>query len=807
MKRHICSIVCALLIAATLLVFAGCGAHQHTYTDAWSVDAENHWHKASCTDGEDCAEAIASKTAHIDADNDKICDVCEYDYAHTHTFAETFSSDEKSHWYAASCGCSVEGEKGAHIDADNDGACDSCAYNGGHTHEFNKDAWAADEESHWYAATCSHNVKDSAEKHTFNDVDRCESCGYVKGGVKVENAVAIGEYYAALVNGGEIKIVSDSNGYVSDKTVKYTFGKDNVVYAIDDLSYDFLTQTVEYHSLYNGSLFSMIEEKDFEDKWLDARRFTPESASVIDGFAFQQVIEWDGDDSDNFYGVADLVAGLYEIAKSSDGFSELVLQCEGKDIYVFTFNTSVFEGYDYTTFQPTYYLYSFEVMFTLNKDGGFETVSVESIQRTCAPDETAAPADTTDAAKTYHIVGLVPTKVVKYEISQTFGERTAEAKFSPAALWATDWSLTDAEGNVITDTITTNVSKYTTIKLVAKAPETADISMDNIEVTCEGISFDNWYDGTLTFTAYTEGTYQVTIKTALKSMTYTVVVEPAKLESLDPFVMDGGWESYTTEYDAVADDTGKANVIFGAYPNQGASTELTATSDKGTVVKNDDGTFTLKDAAIGTYTVTLTATADTSVTATIVINVKEAGATATLSGVYDAMTQYGFAMFTLTFNDDGTVAVEDKNTYTTTTYNMVWDAYWLRYDLVALDGTVSGFSVGEDGLGGYVFMTGMTQLNLVAYVAPADPVYNNSYDSVDQKWGINFGEENTVVDYTTWASYVFTYEFANDQIFVTFTDSTAPFANAQWYYEPASEEIVIVGADFSETTFKKFSWG
>ncbi|MGM9642881.1 MAG: hypothetical protein ACI3XI_06700, partial [Eubacteriales bacterium] len=231
MKRHVCTLICAMLIVATVLAFAGCSAHQHTYTDAWSVDAENHWHAATCTDGNDCSEAVASKAAHVDANSDKICDVCGYDYDHTHTYAETYSSDASYHWFAVSCGCTVDGkDKAAHVDANNDATCDVCGYSD-HTHEFNKEAWVADENSHWYAPTCSHSVKDSEAAHSFNDVDRCEVCGYVKGGkISVSSAVSLGEHYADLVNGGVISIVSDSNGYVSEKAVAFTFGKDNVVY-------------------------------------------------------------------------------------------------------------------------------------------------------------------------------------------------------------------------------------------------------------------------------------------------------------------------------------------------------------------------------------------------------------------------------------------------------------------------------------------------------------------------------------------------------------------------------------------------
>ena len=144
MKRHICLLVCAFLLLATLLVACGSdtnegnsnaptgNTHQHIYGDVWSMDETNHWHAATCKDGTDCAAAKASLNAHADADKNSVCDVCGYDYGHTHTYATEWSSDENGHWYAPTCECTIAvKDQASHKDANNDGACDVCEYDGG----------------------------------------------------------------------------------------------------------------------------------------------------------------------------------------------------------------------------------------------------------------------------------------------------------------------------------------------------------------------------------------------------------------------------------------------------------------------------------------------------------------------------------------------------------------------------------------------------------------------------------------------------------------------------------------------------
>ncbi len=154
----------------------------HTYASVLSHDEVNHWYAVTC--GHDVP--VKDKAAHVDHNNDKICDVqgCGYDYNHTHVYATEWSSDFEYHWYAPTCGCSVEGSnKQAHVDENKDGVCDVCVqytYNPEeHEHDYATE-WTKDETKHWHVADCEHTgvpVMDAAAHDGMSD-GVCDVCGY-----------------------------------------------------------------------------------------------------------------------------------------------------------------------------------------------------------------------------------------------------------------------------------------------------------------------------------------------------------------------------------------------------------------------------------------------------------------------------------------------------------------------------------------------------------------------------------------------------------------------------------------------------
>ena len=77
----------------------GGGTHAHTYADAWTSDADYHWHAATCGH----ADEVKDKAAHTYENG--ACTVCgRAEPVHKHTYADAWTSDAEYHWHAATCG-------------------------------------------------------------------------------------------------------------------------------------------------------------------------------------------------------------------------------------------------------------------------------------------------------------------------------------------------------------------------------------------------------------------------------------------------------------------------------------------------------------------------------------------------------------------------------------------------------------------------------------------------------------------------------------------------------------------------------
>ena len=124
-------LVFVLLVVLAAFALASCdlsGDCEHTFSENWASDAENHWHAATCEHG----EIKDSLAPHVDADENGICDVCENEIGHNHTYSSDWTSDDSMHWKEPTCShTNVKGEEGLHKDDNTDGVCDVCS---GHVH-------------------------------------------------------------------------------------------------------------------------------------------------------------------------------------------------------------------------------------------------------------------------------------------------------------------------------------------------------------------------------------------------------------------------------------------------------------------------------------------------------------------------------------------------------------------------------------------------------------------------------------------------------------------------------------------------
>ncbi len=686
MKRRIALVLSVLLLVT--LAFAACDeAAVHTYTDAWSVDETNHWHAATCTDSEVCKEAKAAVAPHADANEDKVCDVCGYDYGHTHTYADTWTADADGHSYAATCGCKVAGKDfAAHTDANNDGACDVCAYNGGHEHTYNTDAWAMDATHHWHAAECNHSVTQDSEEHDLNDAGVCDVCGYT-GEISVEKAVGMGEYFQTLVNGGQIVFDYDITR-PSGEVVSFVLGNNYAAYETATTSYGYTNYKNSYYQLLeNGSLFAVCEDVIdgvAGDPWIDEYA----ESKVLSGYNFSQIFGNDMSDEDSFYGVDALIVTLYEMAKESESLVEFTIAYEGQDMYIFTFTSDVYSGYD-SNWDLVDYVYEVQVAFTLGEDYHFETVIATAERYACEVNDD----------ETYSLVNLYPIAVFEYAVNQTTGDKNIAPKYDPQAVLMTEYALYLGEyqhdenwnytmvpvGDAIADnTITAEAGDYLNFIVTPRAPDTAIATLDTLSITSDDPIYASPWDNTFSLSVpSTPGTYTFTLTTGLTETVYTLIVTPVTLDSLTGCVYENGISADETEYTVYVDENGAATVIFGAYPNYGADGSYTATLPDGTtgatIVSNDDAenTWTMNITAVGTYVVTMTSTVDPEISTTLTIIAEEAPVidfAAALNGTYVVTFPMmgDDALYTITFTPasegalNGTVAVVDDNggTYT-----------------------------------------------------------------------------------------------------------------------------------------------
>lgn len=158
----------------------------HSYKSTWSKDASGHWHECSvCKNKKDTAAHTPG--AEATETQAQTCTTCGYvikaALGHKHSYASSYTTDEKGHWYKCS-GCE---EKGNYADHDFENACDKdcsvCGYSRETKHTYTEN-WKANETSHWHeCAGCG--LKADEEVHTpgaaatETTAQTCTICGYV----------------------------------------------------------------------------------------------------------------------------------------------------------------------------------------------------------------------------------------------------------------------------------------------------------------------------------------------------------------------------------------------------------------------------------------------------------------------------------------------------------------------------------------------------------------------------------------------------------------------------------------------------
>ena len=158
----------------------------HEYSDKWTSDDDNHWHECVCGDvidieEHDFDEGVVTLEPTEESTGIKVytCSICDHELeeelaklTHTHTYADTYSYNETSHWYASTCGHNVRLGEGEHqwnegtvtkdASCTEEGKmvleCTVCHYSKevaipktDHTYS---EEWTSDSVNHWREATC-----------------------------------------------------------------------------------------------------------------------------------------------------------------------------------------------------------------------------------------------------------------------------------------------------------------------------------------------------------------------------------------------------------------------------------------------------------------------------------------------------------------------------------------------------------------------------------------------------------------------------------------------------------------------------
>ncbi|MBR2622615.1 MAG: hypothetical protein IKD15_00125 [Clostridia bacterium] len=411
MKKKI-PMLLALVMSAT--TFAACNLgkqHEHTFGDSWTVDANQHWHAATCEHGEEKKDA----GNHADANEDGKCDVCDYEVGHTHTFEETWSKDDTHHWYAATCTHTDEkSNHELHTDANEDGVCDVCE---GHV-------------------------------HIVNDAGYCDGCDTQVTPIDKNNIEAVINAMLAQsnhINGGEVvysfnsvaKSIADGNGKNAysdlNATIHYTLGN-NATYV------EHLSNSEVYNKSDLGGVWQLGQAESLTKTW-----FYVENGEIqgfeelhLDGVVTPQFVTADEDNFAGYYfavstladgwGAETVLFNLYTLSQESSASDYVVVHDADKKTYTFTFNSLIINTDTAEGEGDSVRYYETSVSFGYSDNLELTSLNIQCDAYTNDAGTNAGEADVDydydQANKTITMRDGASPDTYTFAVTQTVGERT-----------------------------------------------------------------------------------------------------------------------------------------------------------------------------------------------------------------------------------------------------------------------------------------------------------------------------------------------------------------------------------------------
>ena len=570
---------------------------------------------------------------------------------HEHTYSDAWVYNDTQHWHPASCDdTNTVSEQAAHVDENGDLKCDVCGYNYPHEHVFDMDKWTSDETNHWHAALCGHDAKNGEAAHTPDVTGVCTVCGYKVGDPDVstvEKALEVALVQESLAEHAEGTI--EYYNAIYGRTTTYTASYDKY----EDYTYTYYDDnykvTERWFTIGSDGNMMAVESIDGATPSLYQYDLTAEKDEMR-GYIFETVIG-----TNNYYGVTDLVEGLYKNAEAS-GLETTDKVEDG--VYTFTYDwyyeATTTTGYDDAgneiigRYQDGDQYNEITVSFTLSSRNYIETVEAEVV--TYDSDSLEFPEGDDEARGTLKEDAEPYTE---YTYSFTQGGRNP---YVYDEVIMTSFDLVDAEGNKVNgdqDVAPVTIAPYvsTTYTLDNIVPSTADGSLDKIsKITLYKLNVQSGKYGETTagFTtvnvyAYAtgvsinpsaEGTYRIELSSTKVTTYINLEVAYPAPTAIEATANGSSTDSYNT-YVGV-DVTIGGTVAYGSAA--GYKAELTGDNASDALLMGDASvgyTFTTDKA--GSYTVKVTSTADANVSDTITI---VAAAAPEISGILNGNYVY-----------------------------------------------------------------------------------------------------------------------------------------------------------------------
>ena len=570
---------------------------------------------------------------------------------HEHTYSDAWVYNDTQHWHPASCDdTNTVSEQAAHVDENGDLKCDVCGYNYPHEHVFDMDKWTSDETNHWHAALCGHDAKNGEAAHTPDVTGVCTVCGYKVGDPDVstvEKALEVALVQESLAEHAEGTI--QSYNAIRGRTSTYTASYDKY----EDYTYTYYDGgygvTERWFTIGSDGNMMAVESIDGATPSLYQYEFTAEKDEMR-GYMFETVIG-----TNNYYGVTDLVEGLYKNAEDS-GLETTDKVEDG--VYTFTYDwyyeATTTTGYDEEGNEIVgRYQYGDQynvitVSFTLSSRNYIETVEAEVV--TYDSDSLEFPEGDDEARGTLK-EDAEPYTEDTYSFTQ--GGRNP---YVYDEVIMTSFDLVDAEGNKVNGDqdvapVTIAPYVYTTYTLDNIVPSTADGSLDKIskitlyklnvqsgkyEETATGFTTVNVYASAtgVSISPSAEGTYRIELSSTKVTTYINLEVAYPAPTAIEATANGSSTDSYNT-YVGV-DVTIGGTVAYGSAA--GYKAELTGDNASDALLMGDASVgYTFTTDKVGSYTVKVTSTADADVSDTITI---VAAAAPEISGILNGNYVY-----------------------------------------------------------------------------------------------------------------------------------------------------------------------